>query len=265
MNTKKILTDRAVSISTRFFRGWRHMLPGAALAGAMAAASPALAMGDGLSPGLFLLSVGDRALLACDTDESFALNGCNAAVGGSGGARTIQGVQYLAVPPEHEGDVFWNNGRTIEQGVAVEGMQEIGIVGKEQVGTSFDEVCVTVDVRTGPARDRGKLVCVEIFPGPDTSPPSCGTAVPVVSDSAALCTEVQDELDRGYVINRLGYVIDVDLPFVGEAGKTRIVKCAGFTHRCTPVRDNVTVKGSRHTALVETPHYTGGYITCKTC
>jgi hypothetical protein len=121
MNLKKIQTNRAVSISTRFFRGWRHMLSGAALAGATAAASPALTMGDGLSPGLFPLpqDVGDRALLACDTDEDGGLNGCNA-----------EGVEYLAVPRTHASDLFWNNGLIIEAGVAVQGMQNVIIVGK---------------------------------------------------------------------------------------------------------------------------------------
>jgi hypothetical protein len=240
MNSEKIQTNRAVSILTRVFRGWRHMLSGAALAGAMAAASPALAMGDGLSPGLFPvpLEVGDRALLACDTDKEGGLNGCNA-----------EGVQYLAIPPIHPGQLFWDNGLIIEKGVPVQGMQEVGIVGKEKEGASFDEVCVTVS---------GELVCVEIFSGEDTSPPSCGTAVKVVSGSQ-ICNVVLAELERGYHINGLGYVIGVDFPIAGEFGSTTIWKCEDFTHRCVPDREDVAVKGSRHTALVFTPHYGGGF------
>ena len=247
MNLKKIQTNRAVSISTRFFRGWRHMLSGAALAGAMAATSPALAMGDGLSPGLFPLpqDVGDRALLACDTDEDGYLDGCNAG-----------GVEYVAVPRSHTSDVFWNNGLIIEAGVTIQGMQNVVIVGKEKAGVSFDAVSVTVD---------GKQVSVEIFPGEDTSPPSCGSAVKVVSDSKFCTDVVLPELETGYVINGLGYVIDVDLPSAGESGSTTIWKCAGFTHRCVPDRANVAVKGSRYTALVETPHSVGGWHTCGTC
>jgi hypothetical protein len=245
MNAKNIQTNRAISISTRSFRGWRHMLPGAALAGAMAAASPALAMGDGLSPGLFPppQDVGDRALLVCDTDEVGGLNGCNA-----------EGVEYLAVPPIHTGHLFWNNGQIIEKGVPVQGMQNVVIVGKEKAGVSFDQVCVTVD---------GKLVCVEIFPGEDTSPPSCGTAVKVVSDSNFCTDVVLPELETGYAINGLGYVIDVDLPSAGESGSTTIWKCAGFTHRCDPDREDVAVKGSRYTAVVQTPHHVDRVIHCN--
>ena len=243
MNAKNIETNRAVSISTRFFRSWRHMLSGAALAGAMAAASPALAMGDGLSPGLFPLpqDVGDRALLACDTDKEGGLNGCNA-----------EGVQYQAVPRAHaRSHVFWNNGRIIERGVTVQGMQNVVILGKEKAGVSFDEVCVTA---------YGKLVCVEIFPGEDTSPPSCGTEVKVVSGSNVCSNVVLPELETGYVINGLGYVIGVDLPSAGESGSTTIWKCAGFTHRCVPDREDVAVKGSRYMALVETPRKVDGFI-----
>jgi hypothetical protein len=259
MNTKKSKPKRAVSIITRYFRDWRYALPGAVLAGAMGSASPALAMGDGLSPGLFPLppSVGDRALLACDTDENGDLNGCNAA-----------GVQYLAFPSEHAEDLFWNNGETIEAGTSVQGMQEVGIVGKESAAASFDEVCVTVDVRGGPPRDRGKLVCVEIVPAAactDCTTSSCNAAVPVVSDPGFCTDVVLPELQTGYVINGLGYVIDVNLSLAGESGSTTIHKCAGFAHRCTPVRDDVVVKGSRQTAAVETPHIVGGYLSCRTC
>jgi hypothetical protein len=259
MNTKKSKPKRAVSIITRYFRHWRYMLPGAVLAYAMGSVSPALAMGDGLSPGLFPLpeSVGDRALLACDTDANGDLNGCNAA-----------GVEYLASPSEHAEDLFWNNGETIEAGVSVQGMQEVGIVGKENAAASFDEVCVTVDVRGGPPRDRGKLVCVDIVPAAactDCTTSSCNAAVPVEPESE-LCADVLSELQTGYVINGLGYVIEVDLRLAGESGSTTIHTCAGFAHRCTPVRDGlVAVKGSRHTALVETPHYSGGYLSCRTC
>ena len=259
MNTKKSKPKRAVSIITRYFRDWRYALPGAVLAGAMGSASPALAMGDGLSPGLFPLpeAVGDRALLACDTDEDGGLNGCNA-----------EGVEYLASPPVHAEDLFWNNGETIEAGVSVQGMQEVGIVGKEKAGVSFDEVCVTVDVRGGPPRDRGKLVCVDIVPAEDCADcttSSCNSAVPVVSDPEFCTDVVLPELETGYVINGLGYVIEVNLPRAGESGSTTIHKCANFAHRCTPDRLGVAVKGSRHTALVETPHITGGYLSCRTC
>src|SRR5919106_954354 len=256
MNTKKSKLKRAVSITTRYFRHWRYALPGAVLACAMGSASPALAMGDGLSPGLFPLPpVGDRALLACDTDEDGDLNGCNAA-----------GVEYLASPSEHAEDLFWNNGETIEAGVPVEGMQEAGIVGKENAAASFDEVCVTVDVRGGPPTDRGKLICVDIVPAAactDCTTSSCNAAVPVVSDPAFCSNVVLPELQTGYVINGLGYVIEVDLRRAGESGSTTIHKCAGFAHRCTPVREGVAVKGSRHTALVETPHYSGGFLSCR--
>jgi hypothetical protein len=246
MNSKKIQTNRAVSISTRVFRGWRHMLSGGALAGAMAAASPVLAMGDGLSPGLFPLpqDVGDRALLACDTDKEGGLNGCNA-----------EGIQYLAIPPIHPGHLFWDNGLIIEKGVPVQGMQNVVILGKEKAGVSFDEVSVTVEK---------KLFSVEIFPGEGTSPPSCGTEVKVVSGSH-ICNVVLPELERGYHINRLGYVIGVDFLIAGEFGSTTIWTCPGFTHRCVPDRDNVAVKGSRHTALVYTPDCGGGYCQCPTC
>jgi hypothetical protein len=247
MNAKHIQTNRAVSISTRLFRGWRHMLSSAALAGAMVAASPALPMGDGLSPGLFPLpqDLGDRVLLACDTDEDGGLNGCNA-----------EGVEYLAVPLVHASGPFWNNGLIIERDVTVQGMQNVVIVGKEKAGVSFDAVSVTVD---------GKQVSVEIFPGEDTSPPTCGSAVKVMSGSEFCKNVVLPKLDTGYIINGLGYVIDVDLPKAGEAGSTKIWKCTGFTHRCVPDRDNVEIKGARHTALVETPHYVGGTVGCSTC
>jgi hypothetical protein len=235
------------------------MLPGAVLAGALAGASPALAMGDGLSPGLFpLSSATDRVFLACDTDAAGDLNGCNAA-----------GVEYLASPHGHP-ELFWNNGQIIEPGVIVQGMQEVGIVGKENAAASFDEVCVTADVTGGTPRDRGKLICVDIVP--DTvctdgscSSSSCNAAVPVVPDTEGLCDAVEQQLELGYVINGLGYVIDIISPRAGESRSTTIRKCAGFAHRCTPVRDDVVVKGSRQTAHVETPHYTGGYVTCKTC
>jgi hypothetical protein len=177
-------------------------------------------------------------------------------------------VEYLASPSEHAEDLFWNNGETIEAGTSVQGMQEVGIVGKETDGASFDEVCVTVDVRGGPPTNRGKLVCVDIIPAAacstDCTTSSCNAAVPVEPDSE-LCADVLSELQTGYVINGLAYVIEVDLRLAGESGSTTIHKCAGFAHRCTPVRDNVTVKGTRHTALVETPHYTGGYLSCRTC
>ena len=116
MNSEKIQTNGAVSILTRFFRGWRHMLSGAALAGAIGAASPALAMGDGLSPGLFPLpqEVGDRALLACPTKKE----------GGLTPRCIAEGVQYLALPRMHPGHLFWDNGLIIEKGVPVQGMQK---------------------------------------------------------------------------------------------------------------------------------------------
>ena len=104
---------------------------------------------------------------------------------------------------------------------------------------SFDEVSVTVEE---------KLVSVEIFPGEDTSPPSCGTEVKVVSGSQICTNVVLSELKRGYHINRLGYVIGVDFLIAGEFGSTKIWKCEGFTHRCVPDGTNVSLKGSRHTA-----------------
>jgi len=258
MNIAKVLSESEVSITQRCLRGWRKLLPAAALACAMGSASPALSMGDGLSPGLFDLppGVGSRVLLACDTDQGFELNGCNA-----------EGVEYLAVPTTTGGQLFWDNGQVRELDVVVRGVQAYGIVGKESPpANSFDEVCVTVDVTGGPPTNRGKQFCVDIISAedcPECTSPVCTPAVRVVSDPAFCTNVVLPELEKGYVINELAYVIDTDLARMGEQGQTTIRKCEGYVHRCAPVREDVAIKGLRDVGGYSTPLSFGGYVFKK--
>jgi hypothetical protein len=266
MEMDKVLRGRPVSISQRGLRGWRTLLPAAALACAMGGASPAFPMGDGLSPGLFDLpqGVGSRVLLACDTDSSFELNGCIACDDAEGCN------EYLAVPTTTGGQLFWDNGQLREPNVVVRGVQAYGIVGKEipnaSPANSFDEVCITVDVSGGPPSDRGRQFCIEIVSAedcPECTSPTCTTAVRVVSDPAFCTNVVLPELEKGYVINELAYVIDTDLARMGEQGQTTIRKCEGYVHRCTPVRDGVVIKGMRDVGGYSTPLSFGGYTFKK--
>jgi hypothetical protein len=193
--------------------------------------------GDGPVAGVFEPpDLGYRAIVPCDTTAAGQLNGCNS------------GVVLEAI----SGEVLeFNAGGTLERNVVVTGHEAISIVGMQKSSRAFDEVCVTVDIQTGPPPDRGKVFCVNIAPGEGTVS-SCNRNLPVVSDPA-FCGLVQSSVDRGYHVNGLAYVIDINLPRMGQAASTTIRTCAGFVAECAPDRVGVIVTGTRQAFGYHTP------------
>ena len=253
MYTKR--TNTALCIFRRILRSWRHVLPGTALAIAMAGATPALAQvtGDDIPP---IVDEGNQFALPCDT----SFTGCR-----------VDGQKALIVPSGEfqiflEGTEFDAVGR---------GQGLIFFLGKRVSGISSEEVCVTTARNSGNPALRERTNCVEIGVDPGgtgfcadggcTNASTCpGQSALLIGTDAGFCAGLLPVLRDAYNVP-----VDLELAYAmaygggtntGQERWATVVKCSSAVrHRCTPNTVAVVGAGMREEAVLHNnPTSTGG-------